>query len=257
MKKAFSTELLRKNLNAEGAVGTFVHIPSPTSAEFLAYSGTDFLVVDLQHSLTGLEVAFDMIRVISLLEVTVLVRLTGLDILQAGRVLDAGASGIICPMINSKEEAEALVSACRYPPKGVRSYGPFRPRIMWKDTYLKDAIDGVIVIAMIETPDGINNMDEIASVDGLDGLFAGPSDVALALGEEPEMDPNNPIVRKVLKKIANSAIKYGKFAGIATDSSVFSKVSAAWGYRFHIVASDVKFMERGLQKMVAEMSERV
>lgn len=258
MKAAFSTEALRKKLTTEslGAAGIWLHIPSATSAEFLAHTGCDFLIVDLQHSVTGLEVAFEMIRVVSLMEVPVLVRLTGLDVRQAGRVLDAGASGVICPMINSKQEAEELVLACRYPPRGTRSLGPFRPRILWKDSYLEEATDGVVVIAMIETPDGLNNVDDIANVDGLDGLFAGPNDVALALGEKPAMDPENRAVRKALMSIASSASRHGKFAGIACDQPEFAKISAAWGYRFHVISSDVKFMERGVQNMVSELREK-
>ena len=259
MKSVFSTEPLRLKIagDASGVVGTWLHVPSATSAEFMATVGCDFLVVDVQHSVTDFGCAADMIRTLTLKKVPVLVRTTGLDPMQAGRVLDAGASGVICPMINNVSEAEALVRACRYPPKGARSLGPFRPRLLWGETYRNDATDGVIVIAMIETPDGLHNMNEIAQVDGLDGLFAGPNDVALAIGEEPALDPENPKVCAALKNIASAATRHGKFAGIACDYPDFATSAAEWGYRFHIIASDVKFMERGASNMIEAMKRNI
>jgi 4-hydroxy-2-oxoheptanedioate aldolase len=255
MKLQFSTGDLKNLMKPEGrgAFGTWLHCPSGVSAEVMCGVGCDFLVVDLQHSVTGFEAAVDMIRIGTLCSVPILVRLTGLDAQQAGRVLDAGACGVICPVINNEAEARELVAACRYPPYGQRSMGPFRPRMLWADDYVDRANDHVIVFAMIETKDGLDNINQIAAVDGLDGLFAGPNDIALAINEQPMLDPTNSHVRKQLRAINASASKFNKIAGIACETASFAREMIDWGYRFNIIASDLKFMTRGAEQSFKEM----
>lgn len=247
MEREFSTQILASRMTevGDGAYGTWLNCPSAASAEFMCHTGFDFLVVDLQHSVTGFTEAVDIIRVATLLRVPVLVRLTGLDAMMAGRALDAGASGIICPMINDVSEAQALVAACRYPPFGQRSMGPFRPRLLWPADYPSRANADVLVFAMIETPGGLRDVAEIAKVPGLSGLFAGPNDIANSIGEPPELDPKNPKVRAELIGIAAAARSAGIVPGIACDSPDFAHQASEWGYRFHVIASDLKFMERG------------
>ena len=157
-------------------------IPSPISAEIMAHQGWDALVVDMQHGMIDLHTAAAMLIAISATEATPLVRVPGCDPTVIMRVLDAGAYGVICPTVGSAAEAETLVRACRYPPAGMRSYGPARALLYSGAGYFEGANDTVLAIAMIETQDGLRNLDEILSVPGLDGIYVGPSDLSVSLG---------------------------------------------------------------------------
>ncbi|WP_254066720.1 HpcH/HpaI aldolase/citrate lyase family protein, partial [Acidisoma sp. S159] len=130
---------------------TWLHSASPLSAEMIARLGWDCLVADMQHSMTGFDEMVTLLQVTTNLGAVVLVRPPALDVALIGRLLDAGASGIICPMVSSVAEAQMLVSACRYPPSGSRSFGPVRARLLFGDDYVSKANGQVLAIAMIET----------------------------------------------------------------------------------------------------------
>ena len=238
--------------DARGIRTTWLHSDSPLSGEMIARVGWDCLVADMQHSMTGFDAMVRLLQVTNNLGATVLVRPPALDPALIGRLLDAGASGIICPMVSSVAEAALLVAACRYPPIGHRSIGPIRARLLFGDDYVAKANDGVLAIAMIETPGGLDQLDAIARVPGLDGLFAGPSDIASSLGRPPRMDTDDAVVVEALGRVAGSAVAAGIMAGLACESSAYAKRMHAMGYRLFVTGSDLRIMTAASKSLLAE-----
>ena len=248
------TETL-KALGRPGGRGirtTWLHSASTLSGEMIARVGWDCLVADMQHSMTGFDEMVRLLQVTTNLGATVLVRPPALDPGLIGRLLDAGASGIICPMVSSVAEAQSLVAACRYPPVGNRSIGPIRARLVFGDSYVAEANDGVLAIAMIETPGGLERLDAIARVPGIDGLFAGPSDIASSLGRPPRMDTDDAVVVEALGRIAESAVGAGIMAGLACETSAYAKRMHGVGYRLFVTGSDLRIMAAGSKALLAE-----
>ncbi len=167
-------------------------IPSSFSAEIMAKQGWDSLTIDMQHGLIDYQAAVEMLTGISTTEVAPLVRVPWLDSGIIMKMLDAGSYGILCPMINNRRDAEELVSACRYPPRGHRSYGPIRALPYAGADYLEHADETIVVLALVETKEALNNLDDIMTVEGLDGVYVGPSDLSLSLGLQPKIEPDEP-----------------------------------------------------------------
>lgn len=237
---------------ARGIRTTWLHSESPLSGEMIARVGWDCLVADMQHSMTGFDTMVRLLQVTTNLGATVLVRPAALDAALIGRLLDAGASGIICPMVSTVVEAQKLVSACRYPPRGSRSIGPIRARLLFGDDYITKANDDVLAIAMIETPGGLDSLDAIGRVPGLDGLFAGPNDIASSLGRPPRMDTDDAIVVDALSRIARCAVTAGIIAGLACESTAYAKRMHAEGFRLFVVGSDLRIMTSGSKQLLSE-----
>ena len=185
-----------KTLWREGrpAVSGWLSIPAPFSAEIMAHQGWDALTVDLQHGLIDYQTAVDMLTAISTTETVPLARVPWLEFGLIMKLLDAGAYGVICPMVNTREDAQNLVRAGRYPPAGTRSFGPVRAAIYGGADYVENANDEIVLLAMIETEEALDNVKEIAAVSGLDGLFIGPNDLAKSLGRAPRLDTDDPLV---------------------------------------------------------------
>ena len=236
---------------SRGIRTTWLHSASTLSAEMIARVGWDCLVADMQHSMTGFDEMVRLLQVTTNLGATVLVRPPSLDPALIGRLLDAGASGIICPMVSSVAEAQLLVSACRYPPLGSRSIGPIRARLLFGDDYVGKANAGVLAIAMIETSGGLKALEEIARTPGLDGLFAGPSDIASSLGRAPRMDTDDPVVVEALGRIAGSALAAGIMAGLACETAAYARRMQAVGYRLFVTGSDLRIMTAASKTLLA------
>ncbi|MGI3899225.1 MAG: HpcH/HpaI aldolase family protein [Janthinobacterium lividum] len=241
--------------SGRGIRTTWLHSASTLSCEMIARVGWDCLVADMQHSMTGFEEMVRLLQVTTNLGAAVLVRPPALDPALIGRLLDAGASGIICPMVSSVEEAQLLVTACRYPPVGNRSIGPIRARLLFGDNYVARANDGVLAIAMIETPGGLDQLDAIARVPGIDGLFAGPSDIASSLGRAPRMDTDDDVVVGALDRIAKSAIGASIMAGLACETSAYAKRMHGMGYRLFVTGSDLRIMTAASKSLLAEFGQ--
>ena len=240
--------------DGRGIRTTWLHSASPLSAEMIARVGWDCLVADMQHSMTGFDEMVTLLQVTTNLGATVLVRPPALDMALIGRLLDAGASGIICPMVSSTADAEMFVAACRYPPGGSRSIGPVRARLLFGDDYVSRANNEVLVVAMIETPGGLAALDGIANVPGIDGLFAGPSDLASSLGRSPRMDTDDTVVLDALRRIAQSAVKANIMAGLACETAVYAKRMLAEGYRMFVTGSDLRLMTAASKQLLAELA---
>lgn len=230
-------------------------IPSSFSAEVMANLGWDSLCIDLQHGLIDYQVAVSMMQAISTTNVTPLVRVPWNDPAIIMKCLDAGAYGIICPMINSRADAERLVGACRYPPAGYRSSGPIRAVLYGGSDYQDKANETIVAFAMIETAEGLANLEEIASTPGLDAIFIGPADLALSIGAKGVLDPTDPKVVGEIGKILAACRRHGIKAGIFTASAAYAKAMIDKGFDFVNVASDGRFLAQGARTVIEEMKK--
>jgi 4-hydroxy-2-oxoheptanedioate aldolase len=245
---------LKKFLGSGGkGVNGWVAIPNPFSTEVYAAQGWDSVTLDMQHG------NIDFNDVVPLLQaicqspnVTPMARVPWNDPASIMRVLDCGAYGIICPMINTKAEAEAFVSAGRYPPLGARSAGPFRASQYAGADYIQHANDEILLIAMIETREAVKNLPDILSVKGLDGVYVGPSDLSLSLGKPPTLDPSDPEVLGAMKTIVETTRKKGLIAGVHTDGPKTAAKRYAEGYQFCTLINDVRLLAVAAQSAVRE-----
>jgi 4-hydroxy-2-oxoheptanedioate aldolase len=226
----------------ETAVNGWLAIPSGFSAEIMAYQGFDSITVDIQHGVVDYQSAVSMFQGISTTNVVPMARVPWNDPAWIMKILDAGAYGIICPMINTREEAEALVRACKYPPRGYRSWGPVRASLYAGADYGDHANSETIVMPMIETAEAVGNLDAILSVPGVDAIYVGPSDLSLALGCKPRLDQTDPPVVEAQKKIIAACKRHGVAAGIHCQTATYALKMIAEGFQLVTLASDSRFM---------------
>ena len=219
-------------------INGWLGIPSSASAETMAHQGWDSLTVDLQHGLVDYTNALPMLQAISTTPVIPMARVPWLEPGIIMKLLDAGSYGIICPMINSREECQKLIGACNYPPKGYRSFGPARAVLYAGADYAQYSNSTVLAIAMIETADALKNLDSILSTPGLDGIYVGPSDLGLALGRQPRLDQTDPIVYKAIERIVAAAKKHKVPAGIHCGSAEYAQRMIAIGFQLTTIAND-------------------
>jgi 4-hydroxy-2-oxoheptanedioate aldolase len=253
-KIAMRENLLRTLWQQDGyAVNGWLSLPAAFSAEVMAHQGWDSLTIDLQHGLIDYQSAVGMLQAISTTSTVPLVRVPWLDPAIIMKVLDAGAYGVICPMINSASEAREFVAACRYPPAGTRSCGPIRASIYAGPDYVAKANRTIITMAMIETRAGLDNIDSILSVEGLDAIYVGPSDLALALGYEPQLDPSEDAVVKAIEHILDRAQQASIVAGIHTASTANAQKMIRQGFKFVTVSTDVRLLVAKVSEVLETM----
>ena len=191
-------------------------IPSTISAEVVAHAGFPSVTVDMQHGMVELQAAISMLQVISSTDAVPMVRVNWNDPAMIMKSLDAGAYGVICPMVNNRDQAEAFVGACRYHPEGYRSIGAPRGNIYGGPDYYLKANETVLALAMIETREALGNLDEIMSTPTLDGIYIGPNDLARSLGYEAYPDPKEKEVIEAVDTILKKAKEHNLMACIHT-----------------------------------------
>jgi 4-hydroxy-2-oxoheptanedioate aldolase len=234
---------LRTIWSAGGTVyNGWLMIPSSVSAEMMARQGWDSITVDMQHGLIDYADALTMLQAISITDTVPVVRVPALEAGIIGKMLDAGAYAIICPMVNTREQAEYFVRCCRYAPLGHRSMGPVRATMYAGADYGLKANETVVSMAMIETGEAVDNLDEILSVPGLDSIFVGPSDLSVSLGHTPGFDPRFPKVYDAIVKIAEAAKRHNIPAGIHTGTIEYTREMEGLGYSFFAYLSELRFM---------------
>ena len=226
----------------EQTLGGWLSLANVHSAETMANLGFDWLCIDLQHGLLDYQDLTVMLPAISTTDVTPLVRVPWNEPYEIMKVLDAGAYGVIVPMINNRAEAEQAVAACRYPPRGNRSFGPIRAARHGRLSYAEQANDEIACIAMIETAEGIERTEEIAATPGLDGVYIGPSDLALAIGLPPEEDSDHPDQVAAVAKIQAACRKHGVAIGMHTASEAFTRRYLEMGFHFVTLGSELNFL---------------
>jgi 4-hydroxy-2-oxoheptanedioate aldolase len=237
----------------KAVVNGWLAIPSTFSAETMAHQGWDSLTVDMQHGVVDYQMAVNMLTAVSTTNTVPMVRVPWLDPGIIMKSLDAGAYAVICPMINTRAEAEKLVSYVRYAPRGVRSFGPIRAFLYGGADYPTHANDTVIPFAMIETKQALENLDDILSVEGLDAIYVGPADLSLTLGCTPKFDQEEKPVLEAIDYIIGKAKKHGVVAGIHNGTPEYAQRMIAKGFRFVTLSSDARLMAAGAQQTVAKM----
>jgi 4-hydroxy-2-oxoheptanedioate aldolase len=223
------------------AFGAWLTIPSAFAAEVMAHQGFDYVCVDMQHGVIDYQTAVTMLQAISTTPVTPFVRVPWNEPGIIGKTLDAGAYGVIIPMVNTRAQAEAAAGACRYAPAGYRSYGPVRAGYYGGPDYAQHANEEIACIPMIETTTAIANLDDILAVPGIDAVYVGPADLSLTLGLPPAMDHDDASFEQARLRIAEACHAHGIVAGIHASAALAPKHVAA-GYGMVTISSDLGSM---------------
>lgn len=224
-------------------------MPSTLSTEVMAFQDWDVLTVDLQHGILDYQMAVEMIRVIQGRGKPVMARVPWIDPISTMKMLDAGVSGLICPMISTPELAAKFVSYCRYPPLGIRSFGPTRAGLA-DPNYQDTANDRVICAVQIEEKAAMEALDEIASVPGLDMLYVGPADLALTHGMKPQFDPESPEMIAMFERVVAACARHNLTPAIHCLSSAYAGRMHALGFRFITLASDLRILARATKELI-------
>jgi 4-hydroxy-2-oxoheptanedioate aldolase len=236
----------------DAVINGWCAIPSGFAAEVMAHQGFDSVTIDLQHGIVHYDTAIPMLQAISTTNATPMCRVPWLEEGIIMKMLDAGAYGVICPMINNKEDAERLAAACRYPPRGQRSFAPARAAMYGGPDYAQKANNTVLAIGMIETNDGLANLEDILKVKGLDGIYVGPSDLGLALGRVPMLDQTDPPVLKAIKHILKTCKKHNVRVGIHCASSAYAKKMIKEGFDLVTLSNDARILGAAAAEMVKQ-----
>jgi len=213
-------------------------IPDPLTAEALGRAGFDWVLIDMQHGCMDYETALAMIRAIDLTPAIPVVRVPWNDPGVIGRLLDAGALGVVVPMIQTREDAKRAVEACLYPPAGRRSFGPVRVGMRDGPGYFMEANERVAVIPMIETPEALANVNEIATVPGVDALFVGPFDLSIALGLPPGDNDGHPAFDDAIRAVS-AAARDAKIATAVLSNAKVAPLRIEQGFLMISTSTDI------------------
>ena len=248
------TNNLRTIWQAGGAaVNGWLAVPNSFSAEVMAHQGWDTLTIDLQHGVIDYQAMVTMLQAISTTATTPLVRVPWLEPGILMKTLDAGAYGVICPMVNTREDAQKLVAYTTYAPRGTRSFGPVRANLYAGADYPTQADGTIVRFAMIESAQALDNLDAILSVEGLDAVYVGPSDLSLALGCKPSFDDVEAPVAQAIDHILERAKAHGLVAGVHNSAPDSALARIAKGFRFVTISSDARLIATGAQQLLAQM----
>jgi 4-hydroxy-2-oxoheptanedioate aldolase len=235
------------------AINGWLAVPNSFSAEVMAHQGWDTLTIDLQHGVVDYQAMVTMLQAISTTATVPIVRVPWLEPGILMKTLDAGAYAVICPMVNTREEAQKLVAWTNYAPRGTRSFGPVRATLYGGADYPTAANETIVRFAMIETAQALDNLDAILSVEGLDAIYIGPSDLSLALGCTPTFDDVDPKAAQAIDHILARAQAHGVQAGIHNGRPDVARARIAKGFRFVTVSSDARIMAAGSQEILGAM----
>lgn len=225
-----SYPIFQKWKNNQPTVNVFLRIPHGFVAELISnIPDLDAVTLDLQHGLVELEHSLPMLQAIHR-EKFPMVRLAANDPAAIMKLLDIGAKGIICPMINTAADAEKLVQSCYYPPKGVRSYGPLRANLPQRPTYFQDYDRDLVTFAQIETKESLDNLEEIAAVKNLTGLYVGPYDLSISLGMAKMADFADTTFMGHIKRVLVVAKKYNLITAIQCYKEEEASMLANMGF---------------------------
>ena len=241
--------------NHKPALNGWLSINCSFTAEIMSRQNYDSLTIDMQHGLIDFPDLLGMLQAITGSDVTPIVRVPWLDPSYIMKALDAGASGIICPMINNKKEAEKFVSFMKYPPLGNRSFGPTRQNIVNGSEYYQSANEEVLCIAMIETEDAMKNLTEIIQTPGLDAVYIGPADLTLGTTQgrlAPGMDRQEEEMIDRIKIILNEAKKANKKACLHCVKTSYAITAVKWGFDLVTLNSDTRLLASAASNSINE-----
>lgn len=226
----------------EPIVNAWLSFGAPYAAESICHQGFDSATIDCQHGLIGYDMAVAMLHAVSSTNAVPLVRPSGPFPAEIMRFLDGGAYGVICPMVSTRADAETLVGACRYPPLGQRSFGPARALLYGGADYRTGANGEILVMAMIETAEGLANLDAICDTPGLDGIYVGPNDLSLALGYEPRNEPTDAEVCDAINRIRKACARRGLLVGIFASDGDAARRRTQEGFGFVTPGNDATLL---------------
>lgn len=239
----------------EHLVGYWITTDNPVAAEWIARTGYDYVCLDLQHGLIDFAGGVRGLTAIDAAGSAGVIRVPANDPAWIGRALDAGAQAVIVPLVNGAEEAARAVAACRYPPHGVRSYGPMRAQLRIGPAP-READASVACVVMIETRQGLDALEEICAVPGLDGVYVGPSDLSLALGAEtPAGAAALPEFGPALERVRAVAAKAGVAAGLHCPDGRSAARALADGFTFATVSNDLNHLRAVVSEHLAQARE--
>ncbi len=243
-----------KKILKEGkfAIGTTITIGHPDVAEAIGSVGFDWVMIDTEHAPTNIPIVQNLMQAMSFSDTVPIVRVAWNDIVMIKQALDVGAHGLIVPWVNTKEEALKAVQAVRYPPEGLRGFGPRRPNLRDPD-YFSTANREIFLGVQVETQKAVDNIDEIASVEGIDSLIVGPSDLSISLGGLRKYD--NPKFVSAMERIAESAKTHGKIPGMLAVDDV--KKRASQGYKLLNITGDLWLLKDAALSLLKNSREAV
>ncbi len=233
------------------AFGLWMTVPGSFGAELISGAGVDYVCVDQQHGVIDFDSMVPMFQAIGAAGAAPITRVVQNDPGQIMKSLDAGALGIIVPLVNDATEAARAVAACRYPPHGIRSYGPVRAAGVIGSREPKDLDSGVLCIVMVETREALERVDEIAATPGLDGIYIGPSDLALSLGLRPTLDVTEDAHVEAVRRIREACHRHDVAAGIQSASGESARGHAEAGFDMVTVATDAALLSAAARREVS------
>ena len=235
------------------AINGWLCVPSAFSAELMMQTECDSLCIDLQHGLIDYRDAVVMMQAMDVRRVSPLVRVPWNEPGIIMKCLDAGAIGIVCPMVNTRADAEQFVSACRYPPLGIRSSGPVRAQLVYGDEYQADANTGVIAFAQIETAQALDNLESILAVPGLDAVYIGSSDLAISMGYVPGIERSEPQLLEAIDHILERSKYHRVRAAIHCSGPAHAKRMMGKGFDLVTALTDSRLILQGGKQAMAEL----
>jgi len=238
----------------KAVVNGWLAIPNAFSAEMYSKAGWDSVTVDMQHGVQDYLSCVACFQGMQSSPIVPMVRVPWNEPGIIGKVLDAGAYGVICPMVNTVAEAQALVQYCKYPPQGTRSNGPVRAALYGDPSgYQKTANDEIVVMPMIETRTAIGNIDAILDVPGIDAIYVGPSDLSFSYGKEPKLDVDDKEILAIYDKLIAATAKRGQAAGIHCGSASYAKRAIGMGFKLVTVSNEVGIMVNAARAAIKEV----
>ena len=229
------------------AVNGWCSIPSTVTAEMMSLNDFDSLTIDLQHGLVDYQTALSMLQAMNASGITPLARVPWNEPGIIMKLLDAGALGIICPMVNTPQEAEQFVATMRYAPNGVRSSGPTRAAMVHGANYHFEADDALVSLAMVETVEALENVEKIAATDGLTGIYIGPSDLAVSMGYAPGLDRNEDDVDAAIGRILAACKSARIKSAIHCLSPHYLKSTFDRGFDLATLATDIRLFDMSIK----------
>jgi 4-hydroxy-2-oxoheptanedioate aldolase len=246
---------LREVWDRGGAsVGGWCVIPSPFAAELMGLAGFDWVCLDMQHGLIGYDAMVPMLQALSRTGTPAFVRVPWNQPDHIMKALDAGAQGVVVPMVNSVADARAATGACRYPPQGYRSWGPIRAALEVNGFNPESANRDVVCAVMVETAAALADLDSILAVPGIDAVYVGPNDMAVTHGLPPNANPTDPEHRRLISLVREACERQGIVAGIHCGTW---ETAAGWrdeGFRMLNVASDAVFLRSNATEIVRRLT---
>ncbi len=235
------------------ALGGWLTVPSSFSAEVFAHAGFDWVNIDMQHGVIDYQCAVTMLQAISTTPAVPLLRVPWNEPGIIMKSLDAGAYGVIVPLVNSRAESEAAVAACRYPPRGIRSYGPVRAVYYGGRDYFTRADQEVACVVMVETRQALDDLDGILGVPGVDAAYIGPADLSLSLGLSPATDHDDPVWTEALQRFLDACRRHNVAPGFHAGGPAVARKRIEQGFLMIELSDDAGSLARGAARDLAEV----